>query len=463
MTTNDELFTVDVLLAKPKQEHTIIRPKSTFKSVFTNNEEIVSNLFGYNPILEKLAFTGDFVIAGGSIVAAMTGHTIRESEIKNSVGDIDIFMHGHTDIQSCSKRVRELCREICNIAHELFGSLAAISFKKTVNTINIKISDPIDPIPFIAPIQIICRNYSDIASILNTFDVQCCECAYNGKTIIMTRRAANAFRTKLNTIDVSRVKYTYEHRLTKYFNRGFGIDFPCLKYKYVAPAKGHEPSIELTRLNIWIYSRVDEHNFVGTVETAWGGVQTKDTIDYVDLTGFGVVLSVNKHMTIFDYPEIELPMLSWEKGLIAVENGTLLKPLTAFTNRLLGTSASTFIVQEAGLIKGSRKCRKYTKELKTQALLNGQTLEEYLAPKLEVCRATMIESYNNCLSRMTMFDNMVWEITPSIYTKQMTDFAWYGEKHYGGNDVPAQLVELIEHPTIIDNPVAVEHPTIIDV
>jgi hypothetical protein len=96
-------------------------------------------------------------------------------------------------------------------------------------------------------------------------------------------------------------------------------------------------------------------------------------------------------------------------------------------------------------------------------MLNGQTLEEYLASKLEVCRATMIESYNNCLSRMTMFDNMVWEITPSIYTKQMTDFDWYGETHYGGDDVPAQLIERIEHPTIIDNPVAVEHPTTIDV
>lgn len=75
-------------------------------------------------------------------------------------------------------------------------------------------------------VQIILRLYKSIYEILAGFDVDSCCTAYDGSTVYLTPRSVNAFKFGYNIVDLSRRSPSYEHRLFKYHQRGFGIMVP---------------------------------------------------------------------------------------------------------------------------------------------------------------------------------------------------------------------------------------------
>lgn len=84
------------------------------------------------------------------------------------------------------------------------------------------------------PIQIILRKYSTIAEILYGFDIGSSQIGYDGKTLYYTVLSKFALETGYNIVDPSRLSPSYEHRLVKYHDRGFGFIYPFLSKSNVA-------------------------------------------------------------------------------------------------------------------------------------------------------------------------------------------------------------------------------------
>ena len=79
---------------------------------------------------------------------------------------------------------------------------------------------------FSQPIQIIFRSYSSPSEIIYGFDIGSSAVYYNGKECMCSELGAFALTYGMNIVDMSRRSTTYEKRLQKYYNRGFGIVFP---------------------------------------------------------------------------------------------------------------------------------------------------------------------------------------------------------------------------------------------
>jgi hypothetical protein len=78
-------------------------------------------------------------------------------------------------------------------------------------------------------IQIITRLYDSKADVLNGFDIDCCCLGFDGQDALITKRAAIAIASKVNTINLEIRGEAYENRLIKYAERGFGIGVPRLR------------------------------------------------------------------------------------------------------------------------------------------------------------------------------------------------------------------------------------------
>ena len=97
-------------------------------------------------------------------------------------------------------------------------------------------------------IQIILRNYTSISQIVHGFDISACSVAYDGTYTYFTKMGAWSYLTKLIVVWPEYRSTTYESRLVKYWNKGYGIVFPhMLEFT---------PNMELPHLliNIQYYS-----------------------------------------------------------------------------------------------------------------------------------------------------------------------------------------------------------------
>ena len=76
-----------------------------------------------------------------------------------------------------------------------------------------------------------------VADVIFGFDVDACQLAYDGKTVLATPSAVRALhRTGINIADPERSSPAYEKRLSKYVTRGFAVAVPGLEIDRVAKA-----------------------------------------------------------------------------------------------------------------------------------------------------------------------------------------------------------------------------------
>lgn len=85
-------------------------------------------------------------------------------------------------------------------------------------------------------IQIVLRIYSSPAEVILSFDIDSAGVAFDGEKVLITPRAALAFKTQCNTVDMTRRSPSYEYRLAKYHPRGFEVFVPDLCRQNVNPA-----------------------------------------------------------------------------------------------------------------------------------------------------------------------------------------------------------------------------------
>ena len=143
-------------------------------------------------------------------------------------GDVDIFLYGLTKSEAAVKlgQILEVIRR--NIKQE--DGDHDVVFAKTTNTVTVA------GVPGSRrSIQIVTRLYATKASILNSFDLNCCCVGFDGETVWATRRAVDAIRYKLNEVNLDLRGDAYENRALKYAERGFAIGIPRLDRRRLDP------------------------------------------------------------------------------------------------------------------------------------------------------------------------------------------------------------------------------------
>lgn len=77
--------------------------------------------------------------------------------------------------------------------------------------------------PGMVTVQIVRRQFGNCAQVINDFDHPPCCVAYNGRDCWLSKLGCVAHAYLLNVVDMEGRRASYEHRLVRYFNRGFGL------------------------------------------------------------------------------------------------------------------------------------------------------------------------------------------------------------------------------------------------
>lgn len=164
---------------------------------------------------EMLRTTENVVIAGGA--AARPLYMTN----KNVYTDIDIFIYGILDEVEFWKKVNEIAQKITSLSISMSHRECIISqkMKKGIVVIGISSSDH----QLLIEYQIILRMYHTVSSIIHAFDIPSCCVAYDGHTAFTTTLGAYAHTNQVNLVSTTYRSTSFERRLVKYFERGFGL------------------------------------------------------------------------------------------------------------------------------------------------------------------------------------------------------------------------------------------------
>lgn len=142
-------------------------------------------------------------------------------------------------------------------------------------------------------IKIILKNYKSISEILHSFDLPSRAIAYDGITTYLTKLSAWSLVTKLNVIIPSYIEDVYETALIKYFNRGYGIVFPYLKFE--------NNSLDIANLHLkWDY--INDDLAIGTIQlTSLNSLSAIFTNDAsLNTINSGYVINIDRKTNIIE-------------------------------------------------------------------------------------------------------------------------------------------------------------------
>eukprot|EP00026_Physarum_polycephalum_P000319 Phypoly_transcript_00319.p1 GENE.Phypoly_transcript_00319~~Phypoly_transcript_00319.p1 ORF type:complete len:1731 (-),score=444.64 Phypoly_transcript_00319:70-5262(-) len=225
------------------------RPPAGAMSTVATQEDFQRNFNLFTESLLKGLNWDNMFVAGGSVMAALL--PIPEQYDKNNrtrrqyyhnvaykSSDVDVFIYG-LDAEQANKKMEEIYKHISDSLH-----VEAIAFRSQ-HAVTI-----VSQYPF-RHVQIVLRLYKSPAEVLMGFDVDSCAMGYDGKNVFVMPRCQQALVSRFNTIDMTRRSPSYEMRLAKYSQRGFGVLVPFLERKKVDPQifeKGFDQVQGLARL-----------------------------------------------------------------------------------------------------------------------------------------------------------------------------------------------------------------------
>lgn len=188
-------------------------------------------------VLDKCG--GRVVLAGGAAASPFY-------EKDKAAGDVDLFIVGVNP--SNQKALWKVATLAARVAHEEMKSQGATwgttHIERGLITLTAtKRSDR-------AKCQIILRAYPSVSSLLHSFDIPSCMVAYDGKVAVTTSLGAYALSKRVNVVLPEYRSPSYEHRLAKYFNRGFALGLPGLDASDLIK----EPVLSLAHLDLIVAS-----------------------------------------------------------------------------------------------------------------------------------------------------------------------------------------------------------------
>jgi hypothetical protein len=141
-------------------------------------------------------------------------------------------------------------------------------------------------------IKIILKNYKSISEILHSFDLPCRAIAYDGITTYFTKLSAWSLVTKLNVIIPSCIEDVYETALIKYFNRGYGVVFPYLKFE--------NNGTKIANLQLQ-YQYINNDIAIGTIQLTSLDLLSASFSNDVNInSGSGYVINIDRKTNIIE-------------------------------------------------------------------------------------------------------------------------------------------------------------------
>lgn len=229
--------TEQTLISYPARESVYIKcieldefefPTLVPSSNFKRPASFVFDLAFYHkyPELVDLDFT-NVLIAGGSVSSIFTGSTAK---------DVDMFIYGLNEEETMAK-VKYICDFLekkirthhCQEIITAHGRMRECTDKCPYPVKEFTITRTQHTITVCDTFQIICsRAYKSKHQILRGFDLGSCAIGFDGEQLLFTELGLFAHVFGYNIVDVTRCGVAYEHRLMKYFDRGFGVILPNL-------------------------------------------------------------------------------------------------------------------------------------------------------------------------------------------------------------------------------------------
>jgi len=233
----------------PSRTNPSYKPK-TDPTIAKTDAEFAARLKKVAPTIASFDFRKHGVcLAGGSVSALVMDTDGDIMDVTNCYGnaydDYDLFLVGLKDDASC-------CNVINAFAAHLYAWISAagddnaesdddskdnVGSKKakstlwvarTENCVTFHVTNPSNIVYDGLTVQFILRNYSTVAEIIHGFDMGSSAFLWDGEHIHMTAMGKLAAEHGVNVLNLKARRPSYEHRLVKYFNRGYEIVLPKL-------------------------------------------------------------------------------------------------------------------------------------------------------------------------------------------------------------------------------------------
>ena len=140
--------------------------------------------------------------------------------------DVDVFIYGLSK-EEATEKLESVLQAWTSTARARYGPNHDVLYVKTTNTTTCDLGTKY------RKMQIITRLYPSPASVINSFDIDCCCVGYDGSSVMANSRSLEALALRINTVDLTIRSNTTENRLLKYAERGFAINVPNLDRRKV--------------------------------------------------------------------------------------------------------------------------------------------------------------------------------------------------------------------------------------
>lgn len=189
-----------------------------------NSRDYRDTLYHNYPILQNLTFD-NLMLAGGCV-----GHYLTSKDRYR--GDLDFFLWGLSREQA-NLRLQKILEDLIQAAENINNQREAAaklknSYWNKVDMRFIRNRNGLTVFMDHTELQFIFRLYQTRSEILHGFDLGSSAVGFDGETVWLTTLSKFCYEYKVNLVDTSRRSTTYEHRLSKYFSRGFEIVMPRL-------------------------------------------------------------------------------------------------------------------------------------------------------------------------------------------------------------------------------------------
>lgn len=222
------------------------------------------------PIAKQLLDTvSNIVIAGGAAVRPLYVDS-------NVYSDIDIFIYGLSDIEFWEK-VTQISKTIIQLSMHKDDNEVTITQKIKRGIVIVGVYNA--NLQTFLEYQIILREYKTISSIIHAFDIPSCCVAYDGKIAYTTSLGAYAHANQVNIVYTNYRSNSYEYRLVKYFDRGYGIGL--MEFD---PIIAMTDTWKLTYMIIRYRSRINNNTIYGYVAVDVDEVRHLSYTDYCEIS-----------------------------------------------------------------------------------------------------------------------------------------------------------------------------------
>jgi hypothetical protein len=155
-------------------------------------------------------------MAGGAVSAlANVGTTHYPFDTASRFDDYDFFLVGHASDEAAIRAINEFAEHLAACWKEMYvyRTKQCVTFVCDENE---------------KPVQVILRRYSTVAEVIHGFDLGSSAFLWDGKALWTTALGKLAAEHAVNVLNLPARRGSYERRLARYFERGFGLVLPDL-------------------------------------------------------------------------------------------------------------------------------------------------------------------------------------------------------------------------------------------